>query len=77
MLNFLTFFLFRRRMSFLLIPHLLADYRRRDPGMVQRIPQGLPERTPERGRIQEDLRQFLSLRRRVQGTSSDDCHHCH
>lgn len=40
--------------------------RRRDSGVVQRLPQGLPQWTSVRRRIQENIWQFLSLRWREQ-----------
>ena len=39
---------------------------RRDSRVVQGIPQGLPQRSAECGGVQEDLRQLLPLRRRLQ-----------
>ncbi|XP_045404989.1 hippocalcin-like protein 1 isoform X1 [Lemur catta] len=41
-------------------------HRPRAAGVVQGLPQGLPHRPPDRGRVQEDLRQLLPLRRRLQ-----------
>jgi hypothetical protein len=38
-----------------------------DPGVVQRIPKGLSQRAPQRGGVQEDIRELLPLWRRVEG----------
>ena len=41
-------------------------HRARDPGVVQGLPEGLPQRQPVHGGVQEDLRQLLPVRRRLQ-----------
>lgn len=40
-------------------------HRPRAAGVVPRLPEGLSHRPPDRGGVQEDLRQFLPLRRRL------------